>query len=228
LIAQINRVSSFEVSVAVIFRHAQIFRQILSDFQDLHYTILAVSPKETAMPARANPDALLTDEHQRAQRIFARLMGGEAMRAIAASENLSLRRVQQIVREQLDRRNANPADDFALLQIARLERALELIGTQIDSGKASAAHAYVRILTLLNRIAPDRLRLTVPFQSVTRQVDMMEDRLARLDAAREALALRHASEKLRENSAKRNGLQALDIAQNREMPDSPPLMISET
>jgi hypothetical protein len=32
--------------------------------------------------------------------------------------------VQQIVRDQLDRRNANPADDFALLQIARLERAL--------------------------------------------------------------------------------------------------------
>jgi hypothetical protein len=30
--------------------------------------------------------------------------------------------VQQIVREQLDRRDANPADDCALLQIARLER----------------------------------------------------------------------------------------------------------
>jgi hypothetical protein len=144
------------------------------------------------MPARANPDPFLSEEHQRAQRIFARLMGGEAMRAIAASEDLSLRRVQQIVREQLDRRNANPADDFALLQIARLERALELIGAQIDAGKATAAHAYVRILDLLNRIAPDRLRLTVPFQGMGREVDTMEDRLARLDAAREALAVRQA------------------------------------
>jgi hypothetical protein len=45
------------------------------------------------------------------------------MLAIAASENLSVRRVQQIVREQLDRRNANP-NDFALLQIVRLERAI--------------------------------------------------------------------------------------------------------
>jgi hypothetical protein len=181
------------------------------------------------MPARAsNPDPILTEEHQRAQRIFARLMGGEAMRAIAASENLSLRRVQQIVREQLDRRNANPADDFALLQIARLERALELIGAQIDAGKATAAHAYVRILDLLNRIAPDRLRLTVPFQGMGREVDTMEDRLARLDAAREALAVRQASPGLSANPAKRNGPQALDIPQNREMADSPPSMFSET
>src|SRR5580704_7564797 len=88
------------------------------------------------MPARAaKPIQVLTEEHKRARRIFARLMGGESMRAIATSENLSLRRVQQIVREQLDRRNANPADDFALLQIARLERALDLIGGQIDAAR---------------------------------------------------------------------------------------------
>ena len=110
------------------------------------------------------------------------------MRAIAASENLSLRRIQQIVREQLDRRNSNPADDFAFLQIAGLERALDLIGAQIEAGKASAAHAYVRILEQMNRLAPDRLRLNVAFQGIGHEVDTMEDRLGRLDAAREALA----------------------------------------
>ncbi len=180
------------------------------------------------MPARAsNPDPFLTEEHQRAQRIFARLMGGEAMRAIAASEALSLRRVQQIVREQLDRRNANPADDFALLQIARLERALDLIGAQFDAGKASAAHAYVRILDHLNRLAPDRLRLKAAYQRIGDEVDTMEERLRRLDAAREALAVRQASPGLSANPAKRNGLQDLDIPQNREMADSAPSMISE-
>ena len=181
------------------------------------------------MPTRAaKPVQVLTEEHKRARRIFARLMGGESMRAIAASENLSLRRVQQIVREQLDRRNSNPADDFALLQIARLERALDLIGGQIDAGKASAAHAYVRILDHLNRLASDRLRLHVPFQGMGREVDTMEDRLGRLDAAREALALKQASLELHANSAKRNGPQALDIIQNREMADSTTPMISET
>jgi hypothetical protein len=191
--------------------------------------ILPVSPKETAMPARvSNPDPFLSEEHQRARRIFARLMGGEAMRAIAASEDLSLRRVQQIVREQLDRRNANPADDFALLQIARLERALDLIGAQIDAGKASAAHAYVRILDHLNRLAPDRLRLNAPFQGIGREVDTMEDRLGRLDAAREALAVRQALPGLRANAAKRNGAQTLDNTGNGETADSPLSMISET
>jgi hypothetical protein len=180
------------------------------------------------MPApAAKPVQFLTEEHKRAQRIFARLTGGESMRAIATSENLSLRRVQQLVREQLDRRNANPADDFALLQIARLERALDLIGVQIDAGKPAAAHAYVRILDHLNRLAPDRLRLNVPFQGIGREVDTMEDRLGRLDAAREALAVRQTSPGLRANSAKRNGAQALENTGNGETADSPPSMISE-
>jgi len=183
------------------------------------------------MPApAAKPVHFLSEEHKRAQRIFARLMGGESMRAIATSENLSLRRVQQIVREQLDRRNANPADDFALLQIARLERALDLIGGQIDAGKPAAAHAFVRILDHLNRLAPERLRLKAMFQRVGDEVDKMEDRLGRLDAAREALALRQAKtvEKApRENAAKRKRPQALDIKRNGEMADSPPPMISE-
>jgi hypothetical protein len=165
----------------------------------------------------------LSGKHKRAQRIFARLVGGESMRAIATSENLSARRVQQIVRDQLDRRNSNPADDFALLQIARLERALDLIGGQIDAGKPAAAYAYVRILEHLNRLAPDRLRLKAAFQRVGDEVDKMEERLGRLDAAREALALRQAktAEKApRENPAKRKRPQALDNKGNRETADS--------
>jgi hypothetical protein len=176
-------------------------------------------------PASKPPVRSLSEEHKRAQRIFARLVGGESIRAIAASEHLSVRRVQQIVRDQLDRRNANPADDFALLQIARLERALDLIGGQIDAGKPSAAHAYVRILDHLNRLAPDRLRLKAAFQRVGDEVDKMEERLGRLDAAREALALRQ-TEKLpkgrSENAAKRNRPQAFDNKGNRETADSAP------
>src|ERR1700729_2534700 len=167
-----------------------------------------------APPRVSKPARFLTEEHKRAQRIFACLMGGESMRAIATSENLSLRRVQQLVREQLDRRNANPADDFALLQIARLERALDLIGSQIDAGKPSAAHAFVRILDHLNRLAPDRLRLKAMFQRVGDEVDKMEDRLDHLAAAREALSLRQekTAEKVPgENPAKRKRRQAIDI-----------------
>jgi hypothetical protein len=202
------------------------FRQIISSWQKFGYTVGFAERKPMSAPAE-KPDRSLSEEHQRAQRIFARLIAGGSMRAIAASESLSVRRVQQIVREQLDRRDANPADDFALLQIARLERALDLIGGEIDAGKPSAAHAFVRILDHLNRLAPDRLRLKAAFQRVGDEVDKMEDRLSRLDAAREALALRRASPGLRANAAKRNRPQALDNTGNREMADSPPPMISE-
>ena len=116
----------------------------------------------TAPTARSIP--FLTAPAERAQRIFARLIAGDSIRAIAASETLSVRRVQQIVREQLDRRESNPADDFALLQMARLERALDPVGAQIDAGKPSAAHTFGRILDHLNRLAPDRLRLKATYE----------------------------------------------------------------
>lgn len=181
-------------------------------------------------PTAARPVRSSSEAHKRAQRIFARLMAGESMRAIAAAETLSLRRVQQIVRDELDRRDANPADDFALLQIARLERALDLIGAQIDAGKPSAAHAFVRILDHLNRLAPDRLRLPRAFDRIGDEADKMEERLGRLDAAREALALRQAGAAVKaplENPAKRNRPQALDIKGSCETADSAPPMISE-
>lgn len=181
------------------------------------------------MPA-SNPVCSPIEARIRAQRIFARLMAGQSVRAVAESEALSVRRVQQIVRERLDRRNANPAEDFALLQIARLERALDLIGAQLDSGKPSAAHAFVRILDHLNRLAPERLKLKPAFQRVGDEVDKMEDKLERLDAAREALALREAEKALREprdNAAQSNGPQAIDNTENREMADFAPPTIPE-
>jgi hypothetical protein len=93
------------------------------------------------------------------------------------------------------------------------------------------AYAYVRILDHLNRLAPDRLRLKAAFQRVGDDVDKMEDRLGRLDAAREALASREAESgprRLHANAAKRNRPQALEITGNREMVDSAIPIISET
>jgi hypothetical protein len=42
----------------------------------------------------AKPVRSLSEEYKRAQRIFARLIAGESIRAIAAAETLSVRRVQ--------------------------------------------------------------------------------------------------------------------------------------
>ena len=85
-----------------------------------------------------------------------------------------------------------PPTTTRFLQIARLERALDLIGGQIDAGKPAAVHAFVRILDHLNRLAPDRLRLRAMGLRFGDEVDQMAERLDRLDAARETLALREA------------------------------------
>src|SRR5260370_42528671 len=103
--------------------------------------------------------------------------------------------------------------------MGRLERGLELIGAQTEAGKPSAAHAFVRILDHLNRLAPDRLRLKAAFHRVGDEVGKMEDRLGRLDAAREGFAPRQASPEFRPNSAKRNGPQVFDNKENREKAD---------
>ena len=180
-------------------------------------------PVRSAKPVRSGPEA-----HKRARRIFARLIGGQSIRAIAAAERLSVRRVQQIVRQQLERRNANPADDYAFLQIARLERALDLIGGEIDAGKPAAVSAFVRILDHLNRLAPDRLRLrdAIRFGG---EVDQMAERLDRLDAARETLALREAEGGLRrrEDAAQSNRAEALENKGTGETADFAPSTISE-
>ena len=182
------------------------------------------------MSARpAKPARSTVEGRKRAQRIFARLMGGESIRAIAASETLSVRRVQQIVRQELERRDANPADDYAFLQIARLERALDLLGAQIDSGKPAAVHAFVRILDHLNRLAPERLRLKATVLRIGDEVDKMADRLDRLDAARELLAFRvgEGPPRLREEAAQSNRAEAVDNKGNRETVDFAPSIISE-
>jgi hypothetical protein len=80
------------------------------------------------MPAAAkspirNPAA----SRERTRHVFARLMEGQSTAAIAAAEGLSVRRVQQIVTAELARREANPAEDYVIMQVARLERAVELL-----------------------------------------------------------------------------------------------------
>ncbi len=137
-------------------------------------------------PPVRNPAA----SRERTRHIFARLMQGQSTAAIAAAEGVSLRRVQQIVHDELARRDANPAEDYALMQVARLERALELLGGQIEAGRASAAPAFVRTIEALSKLTARPLCLaSTPFGQMG-PVATMTERLARLDAAREIVAER--------------------------------------
>ena len=152
------------------------------------------------------PAAAVASERDR--HIFARLLDGMSIRDIAEAEGLTTRRVQQIVAKELTKRDMNPAREYQMLQIARLERALDLLGAQIDAGKASAASAFVRVMEMLNRLASEQLYLNDSVFLDKREIPAMEERLERLSIAREVLAERHA---------KRNGEQAVERVENREI-----------
>jgi hypothetical protein len=174
------------------------------------------------MPAPPpKPKSSANEKTERARHIFAGMMGGRSLREIAEAEGLGVRRIQQIVAEELARRDANPADDYALLQIARLEQALELLGAQIDAGKAAAVPAFLRVIEQLGRLTQGHLYLASSSFRVAEDAPAMEERLRRLAAAREVLAERRAARALKdaEKSAKPNAPQALDITRNREMTD---------
>ena len=141
------------------------------------------------MPVAANPPLRNSAaSRERTRHIFARLMQGQSTAAIAAAEGVSLRRVQQIVSEELARREANPAEDYVLTQVARLERALDLLGGQIEAGRASAAPAFVRTMEMLSKLAARPLFLADPAFRQSGAVAALTERLARLDAAREIVA----------------------------------------
>ena len=76
------------------------------------------------------------------------------------------------------------------MQVARLERALDLLGGQIEAGRATSALAFVRTVEMLSKLAARPLRLDSPIFREKGAVAAMTERLARLDAAREIVASR--------------------------------------
>jgi hypothetical protein len=161
-------------------------------------------------PPVRNPAA----SRERTRHIFARLMQGQSTAAIAKAEGVSLRRVQQIVHDELARREANPAEDYVLMQVARLERALDLLGGQIEAGRASAAPAFVRTIETLSKLAARPLFLPDPAFRQMGAVAALSERLARLDAAREIVAERALAAETKQNDG-----QPIETADSGEAAD---------
>lgn len=161
-----------------------------------------------------------SEKSERVRHIFAAMMDGRSTREIAESEGLGVRRIQQIVSEELARRRANPADDYAFLQIARLEQALELLGAQIDLGRAAAVPAFLRVIEQLSRLTDGKLVLPAAYRPVDEAAEM-EQRFERLAVAREVIAERRArrSRAQGEDGAKPNAAQSLENKANREIVD---------
>jgi hypothetical protein len=133
------------------------------------------------------------DRAMRRDRIFARLLDGQSAAAVATEEGITPRRVRQMVREALDRWDANPAQDYADLQIARLEAALRALEQKIAEGDVSVIDKFVKVLGLMEKYHRDQLQLTEQIEDENDREAAFMDWQGRLAASRAAIAARLAA-----------------------------------
>jgi hypothetical protein len=87
----------------------------------------------------------------RAQRVLASLIAGAGVDEIGAAERLTRKRTESILRQELRNRWIAPADDFAKLQIARLEQMILKLLDRLQNGDLKAIDRALKIVDRLDR-----------------------------------------------------------------------------
>ena len=127
-------------------------------------------------PSRARKSARV----KRGPRILAALMMGANLDEIAGTERISRKRVEILLREELQGRWVAPARDYARLQIARLEKTSANLLTKAEAGDLPSLDRLLRIMDRLDRYHGFS-RLTPP---ITDEYAGMHERLmAKINAA---------------------------------------------
>ena len=102
-------------------------------------------------PADAPVCARRAAPARRGAKIVAALVSGRSVEAIADSEGLTRKRVETLLRDELRRRWAPPAADYARLQIARLEAMAATLAPLAAAGETAAIDRALKILDRLDR-----------------------------------------------------------------------------
>jgi hypothetical protein len=85
------------------------------------------------------------------QRVLAALIAGAGVDEIRAAERLTVKRMENILRRELRARWVAPAEEFARLQIARLERMIAKLVEPIQNGDLKAIDRALKIVDRLDR-----------------------------------------------------------------------------
>ncbi len=135
----------------------------------------------------------------RAQRILASLVAGASLDDIGALEKLSRRRTEKILRDELRRRWTVPSQEFAKLQIARLDKTMLKLIDRVEDGELEAIDRLLKVIDRLDRYhgftrasgLPDsygeeeRGRLFDKLNAVVVRLALDADRLKEADAPKE-------------------------------------------
>jgi hypothetical protein len=100
-----------------------------------------------AAPTRARQAA----PARRGPQILVALVAGAGVDAIAERAGLSRKRVEKILRDELRRRWVAPAEDYARLQIVRLEAMSAKLVAKAEKGDLPAIDRMLKILDRLDR-----------------------------------------------------------------------------
>jgi hypothetical protein len=87
----------------------------------------------------------------RAQRVLSSLIAGAGLDEIGAEEKLTRKRTEKILRDELRRRWVAPAQEFARLQIARLDGMILKLIDRVQMGDLKATDRALKIVDRLDR-----------------------------------------------------------------------------
>jgi transposase-like protein len=108
-----------------------------------------IEPPPPTPPSRRTPVRRATAE--RKLRILERLTAGASVADVARMEDLTARRVRQIIAEMLASRAVDPPAGFVPLQIARLGDALQVAHAMMMEGDLQALDRVVKLVGELDR-----------------------------------------------------------------------------
>jgi hypothetical protein len=89
--------------------------------------------------------------NKRGPKILAALVAGTGLDEIAANEGLSRKRAESALRDELRRRWVAPTEDYARVQITRLEVMMTRLAQKIEDGDLAAVDRMLKILDRLDR-----------------------------------------------------------------------------
>ena len=101
----------------------------------------ASAPARVRKPARPKPGP----------RILAALLTGASVEKIAEKQAISPKRVEKLLRDELHKQWIAPAQDYARIQVARLETMLAKLTAKAEKGDIAAIDRILRVLDRLDR-----------------------------------------------------------------------------
>jgi hypothetical protein len=110
-----------------------------------------MAPVEEPARERASVPARKRARPSQGPAVLAAMISGVALGEIAKTHELTLKRVEKLLRDELRKRWIAPAQDYARLQIARLEAIAVQLKEKCGNGDLPAIDRLLKVLDRLDR-----------------------------------------------------------------------------